>query len=247
MERTEDEPNRGDEAPAPDPDARAGLEADLRRDLKDDLEADIRADIEQDRTATIRDVIVLLVLTATAVITAWCGFEASKWGGEMSIAFSQASSSRIQAARAQGEANTARQIDLNLWTLYVQARAESDSRLARYVEDRFTDRFQVAFEAWQQGGQQADSPFDLAAYKPPGSDAAAAADKKADQRFADGLTNNARGDQYTLLTVLFALVLFFAAVSPRPARPRIQWALVGLALLVFLVGMIQMVQLPVII
>ena len=40
----------------------------------------------------------VFLLSVVAVLTAWCGFQASKWGGEMSIAFSQASSARIQAA-----------------------------------------------------------------------------------------------------------------------------------------------------
>ena len=32
------------------------------------------------------DIMTVFVLSITAVLTAWCGFEASKWGGEMSIA-----------------------------------------------------------------------------------------------------------------------------------------------------------------
>lgn len=45
-----------------------------------------------------RDIIAVLLLSITAVLTAWCGFESSKWGGEMSIAFSEESGARIQAA-----------------------------------------------------------------------------------------------------------------------------------------------------
>src|SRR5512133_1372718 len=41
----------------------------------------------------VRETVVIIVLSVTAVLAAWCGFESSKWSGEMSIAFSQASSS----------------------------------------------------------------------------------------------------------------------------------------------------------
>jgi len=44
-----------------------------------------------------------LLLSVTVILTAWSVFESSKWGGAMSIAFSQASSARIQANRAAGE------------------------------------------------------------------------------------------------------------------------------------------------
>jgi hypothetical protein len=86
----------------------------------------------------VRETVVIVVLSVTAVLTAWCGFESSKWSGEMSIAFSQASSSRIEAARQDGVANAARQADLTIWGVYVQARAQGDTALATYVEKRFT-------------------------------------------------------------------------------------------------------------
>jgi hypothetical protein len=96
----------------------------------------------------VRETVVLIVLSITAVLTAWCGFESSQWGGEMSIAFSEASSARIEAARQAGAANAARQADLTIWGVYVQARAQGDTELARYVEQRFTDHFRVAYQAW---------------------------------------------------------------------------------------------------
>ena len=64
-------------------------------------------------------------------------------------------------------------------------------------------------------------PFKMKEYVPPGTTEAAAADQRADSRFADALRNNQRADNYTILTVFFALVLFFAAAST--GRPRAQW------------------------
>jgi len=58
------------------------------------------------------------------VLTAWCGFQSSQWNGRMSVAFSEASSARIEAARQAGVANAACQADLTIWGVYVQARAQ---------------------------------------------------------------------------------------------------------------------------
>jgi hypothetical protein len=178
----------------------------------------------------VRETVVLIVLSITAVLTAWCGFESSKWSGEMSIAFSQASSARIEAARQAGVANAARQADLTIWGLYVQARAQGDTALASYVEQRFTDHFRVAYRAWLAQGEPTDGPFKMKEYVPPGTTESLAADQRADSRFADALVFNQRGDNYTILTVLFALVLFFAAASTRLGSPRAQWILLGLAI-----------------
>jgi hypothetical protein len=182
----------------------------------------------------VRETVVLIVLSITAVLTAWCGFQSSQWGGEMSIAFSEASSARIEAARQAGVANAARQADLTIWGVYLQARAQGNTALARYVEQRFTDHFRVAYQAWITEGEPTSGPFKMKEYVPPGTAESAAADQRADSRFADALEFNQRGDNYTILTVLFALVLFFAAASSRLGGPRAQWIFLGLAM-VFLI------------
>jgi hypothetical protein len=188
---------------------------------------------------------VLIVLSITAVLTAWCGFESSQWGGQMSIAFSGASSARIEAARQAGVANAARQADLTIWGLYVQASAQSDTALARYVEQRFTDHFQVAYRAWIAKGEPTQGPFKMAEYVPPGTTEAMAADQRADSRFADALLFNQRGDNYTILTVLFALVLFFAAASTRLGSPRAQWILIGLAISFMITATVILATFPI--
>jgi hypothetical protein len=188
-------------------------------------------DAPQERPAhRVRETVVLIVLSITAVLTAWCGFESAKWSGEMSVAFSEASSYRIEAARQSGIANAARQADLSVWGVYLQARAQGDTALATFVEKRFSDHFRVAYQAWIATGEATSGPFKMKEYVPPGTTEAAAADQRADSRFADALVFNQSGDNYALLTVLYALVLFFAAASTRLGRSNAQWILIGVAI-----------------
>ncbi|MCT2225876.1 hypothetical protein [Microbacterium paraoxydans] len=171
------------------------------------------AQSEAHRPHRFLEIATVSLLAVTAVLTAWCGFEASKWGGEMSIAFSQASSARVQAASAQATAQAARQYDLTLFTEWVLAEADGRDDLVDFVEQRFTDEFAVAFDAWVADGRSERGPFVMDEYVPPGAREAEELSAEADARFADALRNNQRGDDYSLLTVLFALVLFFAALS----------------------------------
>jgi hypothetical protein len=195
----------------------------------------------------VRETIVLVVLSVTAVLTAWCGFESSKWSGEMSVAFSEASSSRIEAARQSGIANAGLQADLTIWGVYVQARAQGDTALATYVEKRFTDHFLVAYRAWIAQGEPTNGPFKMKEYVPPGTTEAAAADQRADRRFADALVYNERGDNYALLTVLFALVLFFAAASTRLVRPNAQRILLGVAIIFLITATVILATFPILV
>ncbi|MCB2175092.1 MAG: hypothetical protein KQH57_04755 [Actinomycetales bacterium] len=189
----------------------------------------------------IRDIIAVVILSITAVLTAWSGFESSKWGGEMSISFSKASTARIEASREAERANAARGYDLDVFGIYVQALASDDQVLADFAEERFSDAFRPAFDEWiamepLQNPDAPKSPFALDAYQPPGQQEAAEADARADELFQTALRNNQRGDNYTLLTVLFALVLFFTSVSGRPKLASMRWFMLGLAVTLAIVG-----------
>jgi hypothetical protein len=194
---------------------------------------------------TYRDIVSVFVMSITAVLTAWCGFESSKWGGEMSIAFSEASSARIQAAVAEGEMRSAIQLDLSIYSLWLTSVSDDRPEAADYVEDRFTPHFAVAFEAWQADGMVENSPFGREEYVPPGTSKAEELSARADQRFADALVNNQRGDNYTLLTVLFALVLFLTAMSQRELKPWISRTFLGLSVVSFLVGISVVATFPI--
>jgi hypothetical protein len=68
---------------------------------------------------------------------------------------------------------------------------------------------------------------------------------EAEVEFEEATEANHASDEYILATVSFASVLFFAGISPKFHSPRIQIALVGMAILMFLVGVIQIGGLPI--
>ncbi|QKJ18431.1 hypothetical protein [Microbacterium hominis] len=202
-------------------------------------------DQTQERISRIQDIVGVFVLSIIAVLTAWCGFQSSKWGGEMSIAFSEASSARIQATAAQSEAQSAEQFDLTIYAQWVVATADERSGLADYIEDRFTPHFAVAFDAWVDDGMVENGPFAREEYVPPGAEEAAALSARADAKFQEALDNNQRGDNYSLLTVLFALVLFLTAMSQRDVKTWVGRTLLGLAVVVSVVGIVILLTFPI--
>ncbi|WP_430644770.1 hypothetical protein [Agromyces sp. GXS1127] len=200
---------------------------------------------ERDRWTRATEIIGVFLLSVTAVLTAWCGFQSSKWGGEMSIAFSQASSARIQAANAEGEARSARTFDLTIYAAYVQAVGDGNEELADYIRTRFTPEFAVAYEAWVADGEVENGPFVREEYVPEGAVEAEELNARADEKFAQALENNQRGDNYSLLTVLFALVLFLTAMSQREIAPWVARSLLGFAIVVMTVGAVIMATFPI--
>jgi hypothetical protein len=191
------------------------------------------------------EIVGVFLLSVVAVLTAWCGFQASKWGGEMSIAFSQASSARIQAAGAEGAARSAQSFDLTIYAAFVEALGDGNQELADYIRERFTPEFRVAYDAWVDDGQVEGGPFARDEYVPEGTVEAAELNALADAKFAQALENNQRGDNYSLLTVLFALVLFLTAMSQRELAPWVGRTLLGLAMVVAVVGVVILATFPI--
>lgn len=197
------------------------------------------------RSRDLRDIVAVVLLSTMAVLTAWCGFQASKWGGEMSIAFSQASSARVQATNYEGQARDQRQFDLTVYASWVEATAAGNEQLAAFIEERFHPDFRVAFDAWQAQGGDEGGPFVQDEYVPAGTEQAAEYSARADEKFAEALENNQRGDDYSLLTVLFALVLFLTAMSQRKIAAWASRVFLGLGVLVGLVGVGILLTFPI--
>ena len=79
-----------------------------------------------DASASRLELIGVILLSITAILTAWTAFQSSKWGGAMSISFAQASTARIEAARYDGLANRMTSVQVTLFTQWSQADAEGD-------------------------------------------------------------------------------------------------------------------------
>jgi hypothetical protein len=204
----------------------------------------MRAGSLQGRTAAPgtdwRELTAVILLSVTTILTAWSGFQSSKWGGVMSISFSQASAARIEAVGLDGDANRKISVQVSLFTQWLQANASRNTEVADYLAARFPEPLMSAFTAWQKTDPATNpgapsSPFVMSEYVVPEQTAAEAANRRADELFSQALEANQRGDNYTILTVAFASVLFFAAISGRMKSLRYQWVLlgVGLALFVF--------------
>lgn len=182
-----------------------------------------------------RELITVVLLSVTAILTAWTGFQASKWGGAMSISFSQASTARIEAARLDADANRRETIQVGLFAQWLSAYQDGDTELTDFLEQRFPEPLATAFPVWiashpLKNPEAESSPFALPEYVIPEATAAAASDARADAKYREALRNNQRGDNYTMLTIAFAVVLFFGALAGRMRDARSQWALLGLGI-----------------
>jgi hypothetical protein len=180
------------------------------------------------------EIITVAILSLAALATAWSGYQASLWDGDQSSNYTMASSARTNAAQLRTAGNQYRLADLSMFENYVDATIDGDTALADFYVDRFRDEFRPAFEAWIEldpfeNPAAAPSPFVMDEYQL-GLDAEAdALEATANDLFDAGEEANNISDVYTLTTLLFAAVLFFAAMAERFEYFRAQILLLSFA------------------
>ena len=191
-----------------------------------------------------------ILLATAAVATAWAAYQAASWRGEQAKAQSGSIAARVESTRQANVANRQGQIDVALFTQWVDAYARHETELERFYRQRFRPEFQPAFQAWvatkpRKNPSAPLSPFAMPQYK-------LAATAKADQLEARAATFSQRvgqliqrADNYARAGVLFAVSLFFAGISTRLHAPSPRMIVLGLGYVLFLGSVIWLATLPV--
>ena len=157
----------------------------------------------------------------------------------MSISFNQASAARVDAGRYEGEADRQSTIQVSLYISWVQAQSSGDTKLADYMRANFPEPLASAMNAWLElepltNLSAPKTPFEMPEYVQLSRGKAVEAVSLAQIKTEKALESNKHSDNYTVLTILFATVLFFGAVSGRVRRTLSGWILIGTAAVIFI-------------
>jgi len=191
-----------------------------------------------------------ILIAVAAVATAWSGYQSARWSGEQAKAYARANAARLESTRASALANTQTQIDVAIFTQWVDAFALGQEELADFYFARFRDEFRPAIDAWtatkpRQNPEAPLSPFAMPEYE---LEARAEADRLeavATAESDDASTFNQRSDNYVLAVVLFATSLFFAGISTRLPTSRSRAAILALGYVVFAATLFWVATFPV--
>ena len=201
---------------------------------------------ERDRWLSIVEAVLLSLV---AVLAAYSGYAAAKWGTQSSVTLATAAAERAKANRSDLEAIVTRTLDsasFNAWFTAFTAGNAEDQRLA---ERRMRPGYRPAFKAWlatdpAHNPNAPAGPSYMPQYVIPQAAAAKAHDRRATVAFAQGAEAGSTADKYIRDTVFLATVLFLVGISGhfRVRQARIGLIAVGGGLLVFAV--VQLLGLP---
>jgi hypothetical protein len=209
-----------------------------------------------------------IVLAVAAVLTAWAAFQATKWSGEQADNYSRAGAARTESAKASTRGGQLNVIDVNTFTSWIAAlgaedRSGQDNGLAEdgtytprpgtesaFIYDRFRTEFRTAVDAWLATDPLTDpdasrTPFTMPEYVISDLERAADLEAQAEAYAADAREANQRGDNYVLMTILFASVLVLLGIGSKMDTLKARAFLFGVASLTLLGAAIVLFTFPV--
>ncbi len=191
---------------------------------------------------------VVLALATTA--SAWCAYQSKLWGGaQMARSNAAVRASREAAVNSLAAVQT-RAFDASMFIAYMQARIEGKNELEAFLAQRFRPEMKKAVEAWLKldplnNPAAPPSPFRMAECAQPEMAEVTRQEELAAKAMAASREARQCSDDYVLLTVIFASVLFFGGIARAFDSRRLRVVLAALAVPLFLGTLVALTTMPI--
>jgi len=190
-------------------------------------------------------IVEAVMLSVVAVLAAYSGFAAAKWGTESSLSLAKASALRTKSSRADLEGLITRALDSATFNAWFTAYVAGDKQAEALARRRLRPGYRVAFDAWlatdpAHNPHSPPGPAYMPQYVVPQDALANAYDKEATQEFARGERAAGTSDQYVRDTVFLATVLFLVGISGHFTIRQARYSLVSIAILLLAFSVVQL-------
>jgi hypothetical protein len=194
-------------------------------------------------------IIEALLLSLVAVLAAYSGYAAAKWGTESSVMLAKASAERTKANRADLEGLVTRTLDSASFNAWFTAFTAGNTKAEGLAAKRMRPGYRPAFNAWlatdpAHNPNAPPGPAYMPQYVIPQEAIAKSSDAKADAAFAKGTEAGSTSDKYIRDTVFLATVLFLVGISGHFRIRQARLVLIGLGGLLLVFAVIQLFGLP---
>ncbi len=204
--------------------------------------------VEKDGRRGRLELLVAIVLSLATLASTWCGYQTRQWGGV-------AGSNQVAADTAERQAAENTIVGLQLRTQdglvvleFWRALRQADSKTSETIKLHMRPQLRQAIEASIAAGiltnPEVPGPLQRPEYVLPEEQTAAAQRERAGQHRQWARAAGERADQYVLLTLMFASVLFFGGIAGTFTERRVRIGLAIVALASFLFAAVRLFGLP---
>jgi hypothetical protein len=190
-----------------------------------------------------------VMLSIVALLAAWSGYSAAKWGTDSSLSLAKASSTRTKASLAQIQATQIGTLDSVWFNAAMTAYLSHDTKLFALMLRRVRPGAVPAVHAWLalhplNNPNAPPDPSYMPQYTIPQQSQATALAARADAYFSKGENSAATSDKYVRLTVVLAAVLFLVGIGSRVPALLARYGLLGVGAALLIVSVVELLELP---
>lgn len=194
-------------------------------------------------------IVEALLLSIVALLAAWSGYSAAKWGTESSLSLAKAAGARNRASVDEIEATQIRTLDSVSFNSVEGAYVAHNAELFRLAVRRLRPGYRPAFNAWLatrplKNPHAPADPADMPQYVIPQEAQAQALGARSQALFSHGESAAGTADKYVRLTVVLAAVLFLVGIGSRFPLRAARYGLTGLAAVLLVISVVQLLGLP---
>jgi hypothetical protein len=207
------------------------------------------APITEGRFFRVIEVLEVIVLASVAIMTAWAGYQASKWEGRQVYLYGVASSDRFKADAETINADAILSANVQFLASWLGFTSSGNTAAANLMTRRFTPEYAIAFHDWVKldplhNPKAPPGPSAMPSYVNVTQLKAEALNRTAEHAFAEGTDAQETADKYGRNTVLFASVMFLIAIAQRMRRRELRIAILAVAGVLLTVAAASLFTLP---
>lgn len=194
---------------------------------------------------------IAIILSIATVLSAWSGYESTRWGVKADNAYGDATTTMFHASVANSDGQREQMTETSLFIEWVRAELDGDTRRAGFIEARFRPEFVPQFQKWLDDGAAAPgelpagSPFTQEGYTTPGFVRAEKLFGESQALLDKGSGATRTSQTYVLIAVMFASVLFFGGIATKFVDRRSSMLLGGIAVLMLIGATVVLATQPI--
>jgi hypothetical protein len=191
-----------------------------------------------------------VVLALATTCSAWCAYQSKLWGGvQMARAGAAAAAARDSTMNSLAAVQK-RTFDASMFITYMQARIDGNRAVEEFLAPRFRPEMKSAVDAWLKldplhNPAAPPNPFLMAEYQQKELGEVARQEEISAALLAGTRDARRNSDDYVLLTVVFASVLFFGGIARAFDVRSLRISLAALAVLLFAATLVVLTTLPI--
>lgn len=192
---------------------------------------------------------VAVLMSLATLSTAWSSYQSAAWTRRSNRLMHEANAFERRAALLDVQGSQALAMHAAIFMQIIGAQHAGNPKLAEFYEDRFAPDAKQAYEAWLaqkpfENPKADPHPFVPDLYEMRGAAEAAKLRADATERVDAARNAGSLSGQFLANTVLFAAVLFFAAMTTKFEQRRVRLVTIIVTLALFGFAAVRTLLLP---